>query len=102
MSQLTAGSGLPETPVFLATVPGTGVTGSIRPDRTGAPLYTGRSGYFLNAAAYTAPAPGQWGTARRNSITGPDQFSLDSFPRTQLSRSHPHGTSTCARMPPTC
>jgi hypothetical protein len=78
MTQLSAGSGLPETPVFLATVPGTGVTGSIRPDRTSAPLYTGPHGYFLNSAAYSAPVAGQWGTARRDSITGPDQVSLDS------------------------
>jgi hypothetical protein len=78
MMQFSAGSGLPETPVFLATVPGTGVTGSIRPDRTSAPLYNGPQGFFLNSAAYTAPAPGQWGTARRNSITGPDQLSLNS------------------------
>ncbi len=78
MMQFSAGSGLPETPVFLATVPFTGVTGSIRPDRTSAPLYTGPPGYFLNSAAYTVPAPGQWGTARRNSITGPDQVSLNS------------------------
>jgi hypothetical protein len=32
----------------------------------------------LNAAAYTSPAAGQWGTAGRDSITGPSQFSLDS------------------------
>ena len=28
-------------------------------------------GYYLNPAAYAAPAPGQWGNAGRNSITGP-------------------------------
>jgi len=83
MSQITGGSGLPENPVFLDTVPGTGVTGSIRPDRTAAPLYTDQAGYHLNAAAYTAPASGQWGTARRNSITGPSQFKFD----TSLARS---------------
>ncbi|HZY61869.1 MAG TPA: carboxypeptidase-like regulatory domain-containing protein [Edaphobacter sp.] len=75
---LTAGSGLPETPVYFATVPGTGFTGPIRPDLTGAPIYEAAHGYFLNAAAYTAPLPGQWGTARRNSITGPGVFSFDS------------------------
>jgi hypothetical protein len=32
----------------------------------------------LNPAAYNAPLAGQWGTAGRNSITGPSQFSLDS------------------------
>ena len=36
------------------------------------------AGLHLNPAAYSAPLPGQWGTAGRNSITGPDQFSLDS------------------------
>ena len=34
-TQITAGSGLPLTPVYLAAVRGTGVTGSIRPDYTG-------------------------------------------------------------------
>lgn len=78
MTQLTAGSGLPENPIVLADVPGTGYTNIIRPDPTGAPLYSGPAGYYLNPSAFTAPPLGQWGTARRNSITGPDQFSLDS------------------------
>ena len=77
LTEITAGSGLPETPVFLATVPGTGVTGTIRPDLTGAPIYTASSGRFLNVAAYSAPPSGQWGTAARDSITGPSQFSLN-------------------------
>jgi hypothetical protein len=77
VTKLTAGSGLPETPSLLTAVPGTGVTGSIRPDRTGAPLYTGHAGYFLNPSAFAAPAPGQWGDARRDSIIGPDEFTLD-------------------------
>ncbi len=76
-TQITAGSGLPETPIFLATVPGTGDTGTILPDLTGAPLYKAPPGYFLNVAAYAAPAAGEWGTAPRTSITGPSQFSLN-------------------------
>ena len=76
-SLINAGSGLPETPVFLAAVPGTGITGTIRPDLTGAPIYQGSDGYHLNVAAYKAPAAGQWGAAGRDSITGPHQFSLD-------------------------
>ncbi len=71
------GSGLPETPVYLAAVPGTGYTGTIRPNPTGAPITASRAGQHLNPAAYTAPLPGEWGTAGRNSITGPNQFSLD-------------------------
>src|ERR1019366_9980949 len=34
------------------------------------------AGLFLNPAAFAAPTPGQWGTAGRNSITGPAQFAL--------------------------
>ena len=76
-NQLSAGSGLPETPVYLAAVPGTGVTGTIRPHRTGAPVYRGSGGYFLNSTAYTAPLPGAWGDAGRDSITGPAQLTLN-------------------------
>jgi hypothetical protein len=76
-TNITAGSGLPLTPIYLAAVPGTGGTGSIRPDYTGANLYAPPSGLFLNPAAYTAPLPGQWGNAGRDSITGPSQFSLN-------------------------
>jgi trimeric autotransporter adhesin len=72
------GTGLPETPVYLAAVPGTGYSGTIRPNPTGAPISTSRGSQHLNPAAYTAPLLGQWGTAGRNSITGPSQFSLDS------------------------
>jgi hypothetical protein len=76
-SQITAGSGLPLTPVFLAAVPGTGVTGSIRASTTGASLDDIPSGAYANPAGFAAPAPGQWGTAARNSITGPPQFGLN-------------------------
>jgi trimeric autotransporter adhesin len=77
VSQINAGSGLPLTPVYLTAVRGTGVTGSIRPDYTGAPVHDGPAGFFLNAAAYAPPAAGQWGNAGRNSITGPSQFVLN-------------------------
>ena len=77
LTQITAGSGFPETPVYLAAVPGTGVTGSIRPDYTGAPLYAAPSDLFLNPAAYTAPLAGQWGNAGRDSIIGPAEFTLN-------------------------
>ncbi len=68
--------------MYLAAVAGTGFTGTIRPDRTGAPVAAqpgGASLYqqHLNPKAYAAPAVGRWGSAGRNSITGPDQFSLD-------------------------
>jgi hypothetical protein len=76
-TQITAGSGLPLTPVYFAAVRGTGVTGSIRPEYTGASVYASAPGFFLNPAAYQAPPAGQWGNAGRDSITGPSQFVLD-------------------------
>jgi hypothetical protein len=77
MSSITAGSGMPETPTYYAAVPGTGVTGSMRGQTTGASVYAAPSGLFLNPAAYTAPPNGQWGNAGRNSITGPGQFAMN-------------------------
>jgi hypothetical protein len=71
------GTGLPETPVYLAAVPGTGFTGTIRPNPSGAKISISNGNQHLNPAAYTAPVAGQWGTAGRNSITGPTQASLD-------------------------
>jgi hypothetical protein len=64
-------------PVYLTNVVGTGVTGTVRPNLTGAPVKEAPAGLFLNPAAYTAPAAGQWGNAGRNSIVGPAQFSLN-------------------------
>ena len=77
IANITAGSGMPLTPVYVAAVRNTGVTGSIRPDYTGAPVYAAPAGRFLNPAAYAAAAAGLWGNAGRNSITGPDQFALN-------------------------
>lgn len=76
-TQISAASGLPQTPVYLVPVPGTGVTGTIRPDYTGDPIYNAPAGLFLNPAAFVAPPAGQWGNAGRNSIRGPMQFSLN-------------------------
>ena len=77
-SQLNLGSGLPETPIYFAPVRGTGVTGNLRPDLTGASLEAAPPGLFLNPAAFRVPAAGQWGNAGRNSIRGPSQFALNS------------------------
>jgi hypothetical protein len=77
ITSITAGSGMPLTPVYIAAVKNTGVTGSIRPDYTGAPVYAAPAGRYLNPAAYAAAAAGLWGDAGRNSITGPNQFALN-------------------------
>jgi len=76
-SQINYGTGFPLTPLYFATVPGTGVIGSLRPDYTGAPLYAAPQGHFLNPAAYVAPPSGQFGNAGRDSITGPGMFTLN-------------------------
>ncbi len=76
-SQINAASGLPQTPVYSYAISGTGVTGPMRPDRTGAEIYDAPPGLHLNPAAYKAPAPGNWGAAGRNSIAGPSQFTLN-------------------------
>jgi hypothetical protein len=78
VTQIKAGTGLPETPVYTpGVVIGTGVSGSIRPNYTGAPLYAAPAGRYLNPAAYATPSPGQWGNAGRDSITGPNQFGIN-------------------------
>ncbi len=66
---VTAGSGLPLTPVYLTAVAGTGVTGPVRPNYNG--------GNPLSLASYSAPLSGQWGNAGRDSITGPSQFTFN-------------------------
>jgi len=76
-TNVSAGSGLPETPIYPSAINRTGISGPIRPDYTGAFLYNAPAGYFLNPAAFAAPLAGQWGTAGRDSIIGPNQFSLN-------------------------
>ena len=78
LARTTFGTGLPESPVYPATVPGTGWVGALRPSLTGESIHSSQPGTHLNPAAYAAPAPGTWGNAPRFSITGPTQFSLDS------------------------
>ncbi len=76
LDSINLGSGLPLTPVYAQLCPGAGIPCSVRADYTGAPVYSAPAGYFLNPAAVTAPAAGQWGDAGRNSLTGPPQLSM--------------------------
>jgi hypothetical protein len=75
-ARVSTGSGLPVTPVYFAAVGGAGVIGSLRPDLTGI-ANDAPDGAYANRAAFAAPATGQWGNAPRNSITGPNTFSMD-------------------------
>jgi hypothetical protein len=74
---ISAATGTPLTPIDPAIVPGSGITGIVRANYVGGPVHVHSGNLFLNPAAFALPAAGQWGTARRDSITGPNQFSLN-------------------------
>ncbi len=78
INNFSYGTGMPLTPTYLAAVRGTGVTGNIRANFTGADLYNAPAGLHLNPAAVAPPTPGQWGNAGRNTITGPGQLTMSS------------------------
>jgi hypothetical protein len=60
------------------TAVGTGITGSLRADATGAGLAAPAGSHQpFNLAAFSVPAPGHWGTAGRNTISGPSFWSLN-------------------------
>jgi hypothetical protein len=86
-AQLTSGSGLPITPYYLTTTPGTGFAGAVRASLKGVST-DAPAGYYLNPEAYVAPAPGTWGTAGRNSARGPRQFGVNAG----ITRSFPWGS----------
>ena len=74
---LSEGSGTPFSPTYFLPTQLTGVQGTLRPQYTGADPYAAPDGRYLNPAAYTAPPNGQWGNAGRNTLIGPNQFSLN-------------------------
>jgi len=86
---ISTGSGLPVTPYTAALLGGTGAQGSVRPNLTGVSVYAAPAGLALNPAAFATPPSGQFGNARRNSITGPSQFSMD-FAMSRTFRLHDH------------
>jgi hypothetical protein len=53
----------------------TGGVGSSRAEATGLTVLSAED--FFNRAAFTVPAPGQFGNAGRNTIPGPDRFQVD-------------------------
>ena len=71
----TIASGLPFTPRILGsfTDVNRGTNGTLRPDVTGQPvaLADPSVGQWFNTAAFVLPPDGQFGNARRSSITGP-------------------------------
>jgi hypothetical protein len=87
----TFASGTYYTPNYLLTVQetATGTSNSLRPNRNfDVPISgAGKIGNWFNAAAFTAPVAGQFGTASRNSIAGPGTTAVDA----SLSRTIPLG-----------
>ena len=76
-SQLTVGTGLPLTPLYLTSLAGTGLTGALRGSYTGAPAERRPAGFYVNPAAFAVACIRRMGQRGRNSITGPPQFSLN-------------------------
>lgn len=76
-SNISAGSGLPFSPVYSLPTPVTGTSGTLRPEYIGGDIYQHAAGRFLNSQAFAAPPPGQWGDAGRDSLTGPNQFTMN-------------------------
>jgi hypothetical protein len=74
---IVVGSGRPLTPIYGTALPGTASNGSVRAALTGAPVDDIPDGYYLNPLAYGIPAAGSWGSAGRNSVRGPKQYSLN-------------------------
>ena len=77
VNSISYGTGLPQTALINEVVPGTGFSGTLRPNSTGASLYAAPAGAFVNLGAFALPASGQFGNVGRNTITGPAQFNLN-------------------------
>src|SRR5262249_17516771 len=75
VSQINVGTGLPLTPI-VQNVAANGNSGFIRPDYTGQPVYDNNLALNLNPQPFGAHK-GHWGSAGRNSITGPSQFGFN-------------------------
>jgi hypothetical protein len=77
VTNISVGTGLPETPTYIEALEGSACTTCIRPNVTGASIHAAPAGLFLNPAAFSAPLTGQFGNARVGSITGPNSFTLN-------------------------
>jgi hypothetical protein len=69
------GSGLPLTATVVGDIAGIGTTATERAQATGLPVTSGPG--FFNTAAFAIPLAGTFGNAGRNTIPGPDSFSMN-------------------------
>jgi hypothetical protein len=77
LANINAASGMPLTPIDPIEVPGTAYSDIVRASYGSQTGCTPTPGRFINTCEYVAPGAGQWGNVRRNSITGPGQFTLN-------------------------
>jgi hypothetical protein len=74
-TNINISSGAWLTPSIISgTLGGSSITGPLRAEYTGAPVYINGA---LNPLAFALPAAGQYGDAGRNTITGPMTFGLN-------------------------
>jgi hypothetical protein len=77
-TNISAGSGLPQTAIYPQVLPGTATSNVLRPNFIpGVSIHSSTPGVHVNPLAFALPTAGQFGNARRDSIAGPDQFSLN-------------------------
>jgi hypothetical protein len=77
-SSISLHSGNPFTAIVggnRSQVAGTAVSSTVRANATGLPVDA--AGMLFNTAAFSAPLPGQWGDAGRDTIPGPATFYLN-------------------------
>jgi hypothetical protein len=72
---ITWSTGLPRTATLNGDVSGVGLVSGERAEATGLPITSG-SGFF-NTAAFALPAAGTFGEAGRDTIPGPDSFTMN-------------------------
>jgi trimeric autotransporter adhesin len=77
-TSINAASGLPETVICQTCLPAGsgGIQSTVRANILGSPYAGAAAGFRLNTLNFAAPS-GAWGFSRRNSIEGPDQFSMN-------------------------
>ena len=97
-AQLTLGSGTPLSPILLTPVHGTGITGSLRPDVTGAPINVGVDGRHVNSLALVTPVPHRCGDGGAVLIPAPVQRHLlqrgGHYAATALMKAYPRSEAT--------
>jgi hypothetical protein len=77
LANINTASGMPLTAIEPIEVPGTAYANIVRASYGSQAGCTPAPGRFINTCEYVAPAPGQWGNTRRDSITGPQVFTLN-------------------------